>query len=74
MSIDRAIKIDGCLDEYQHGKASAELSGDGLARCEHDGAPFKASSWLKSTFHFRGKLLFSHICASLKVTTELPAQ
>lgn len=36
VSIDQAIKIDGCLDEYQPGKASAKLSRDGLAHCKHD--------------------------------------
>lgn len=36
VSIDQVIKIDGCLDEYQPGEASAELSRDGLALCRHD--------------------------------------
>lgn len=30
MSIDQVIKIDGCPDEYQPGKASAELSREML--------------------------------------------
>lgn len=35
VSIDRAIKIDGCLDEYQHRKASAGMASVTADMIEH---------------------------------------
>lgn len=39
VSIDRAIKIDACLDEYQHSKASAGMASLTADMIEH---PVKA--------------------------------